>query len=539
MAFLRKEKKGESIYLSICESYRDAAGKPQRKVLRQLGNAADFSKDALERIGQQLIELAKGSTPEPQGLAEIGRYNYGFPLISSQLLKLYHLDVLLNRLTRKHKLSFSLSQNVQLMICDRFNNPMSKLASYYCQHDYIGIGDTIKLQHIYRTLDYLAINNDIIQAHIYNKNRNLFNYQLDVVFYDVTTFYFDSQVEEDSALRQLGFGKDGKVGQTQILFSLLIDKNKVPIGFEIFKGNQYEGNTFKNAIEKLKKKYSIKRIIVVADSGMLNTNNIALFDEGAVAEGFEYIVGDRIKNMEQSAINHLTNIKNYATTMVANQDGEAIPLLHCTYQYKGRTLISTYSERRAKKDKADREKKIAAAEKMIKQPSNLDKKASRYFIKNDGEKKYTLDQAKIIKQAKFDGFKVIATNAKDIGAAEALEKYKDLYKIEQSFRSFKSYFETRPMFHWTDKRIEGHIVLCYIAFCLLSYLQNKTGLTEQTIRRTLDKMQLSKIQKDKEILWLTAANNEDSLKLLTTLKIKPLPNVASENTIKKYISKAL
>jgi hypothetical protein len=153
MAFLRKEKKGESIYLSICESYRDAAGKPQRKVLRQLGNAADFSKDALERIGQQLIELAKGSTPEPQGLAEIGRYNYGFPLISSQLLKLYHLDVLLNRLTRKHKLSFSLSQNVQLMICDRFNNPMSKLASYYCQHDYIGIGDTIKLQHIYRTLE--------------------------------------------------------------------------------------------------------------------------------------------------------------------------------------------------------------------------------------------------------------------------------------------------------------------------------------------------------------------------------------------------
>ena len=133
------------------------------------------------------------------------------------------------------------------------------------------------------------------------------------------------------------------------------------------------------------------------------------------------------------------------------------------------------------------------------QPSSLDKKASRYFIKNEADKKYSIDQDKRYKQARFDGFKVIATNAKDITAAEALKKYKDLYKIEQSFRSFKSYFETRPMFHWTDKRIEGHIVLCYTAFCLLSYLQNKTNYTEQTtIRKIIDNMQLSKIEKEKE-----------------------------------------
>lgn len=111
----------------------------------------------------------------------------------------------------------------------------------------------MELHNIYPTVDYLYLNNSLIQTHIYNKNRTRFNYELDVVFYDVTTFYFDSQVQQDGALCQLGFGKDGKVEQRQILFSLLIYQNRIPIGFEIFKGNQYEGNTFKNVIEKLKK----------------------------------------------------------------------------------------------------------------------------------------------------------------------------------------------------------------------------------------------------------------------------------------------
>ena len=535
MAFLRKEKKGESVYLSICESYRDGDGRPQRKVLRQLGNVSDYSQEALERIGKQLIEMATGTSTEPTGMKELCRYNYGFPLVISELLKQYGLDTLLNRLTRKHKLGFSLLQNVQLMLCDRFNDPLSKLASFTCQTDYIGLGHSVELQHLYRTLDHLAANNQLIQTQIYNSNRNLFNYALDVVFYDVTTFYFDSQVVEEGALRQLGFGKDGKVGQTQILFSLLIDKNKIPIGFELFKGSQYEGHTFKNALEKLKKKYHLNRVIVVADSGMLNADNIALFNEGDLAEGMEYIVGDRIKNMAKPTIAYLTDLANYTTTVVKNKDNEEVPLLYCTCLYKGRTLISTYSESRAKKDKAEREERIAKALKMMKQPSNIEKKASRYFIKNEGDKKYTLDQKKIDQQAKFDGFKVIATNALDITPAAALEKYKDLYKIEQSFRSFKTYFEARPMFHWTDKRIEGHMVMCYIAFVLLCYLQNKTTYSEQTIRTLLDKMQVSKIVDNKEVIYLRSALTTPTTNLLNLLKLKPLPNVASHTTLQKYL----
>jgi len=535
MAFLRKEIKKSGTYLSICESYRDEAGRVQRRVLRHLGNAKDYNEESLERIGRQLIEIAKGPTPEPENIHELSRYNYGFPLVILQLLRLYDLDVLMKRLGRKHKLSFSLLQHVLLMLCDRFNDPLSKLGSYNLQNEYTGLGQSVELHHIYRTLDYLAANNDIIQTHIYNKNRNLFNYELDVVFYDVTTFYFQSEVQQQGALRQMGFGKDGKIGKTQILFSLLIDKNKVPIGFQIFKGDQYEGYTFEKAIEKLKATYNIKRIIVVADSGMLNKANIALFDKGGTAEGFEYIVGDRLKSMGEAAIEHLTNLNNYTTVVIRDNNGNDLPLKYCSYPYNGRTIICTWSEKRAKKDKAEREEKIARAEKMLEQPSSIEKKASRYFIKNTGEKKYTIDQQKINKQVRFDGFKAIATNAKDITPQVALEKYKDLYKIEQSFRSFKSYFETRPMFHWTDTRIEGHIVLCYISFCLLAFLQNKCSYSEQTIRRLLSKMELSKIVQDGEVLWLRSASNEQVEQLLKTIQLKQLPTAISDTTIESYL----
>ena len=539
MAFLRKENKKGKTYLSICESYRDESGKPQRRVLRHLGCLSDFTEEALERIGRQLVDLAKGPIEEPDNLCELSRHNYGFPTVLYQLLCRYDLDVLLGRLTRKHKLGFSLLQNVLLMLCDRFNDPISKLGSYNLQNDYIGLGNQVELQHIYRTLDYLAQHNEVIQTHIYNRNRNLFNYELDVVFYDVTTFYFDSEVEQEGALRQMGFGKDGKIGQTQVLFSLLIDKNKAPIGFQIYKGDKYEGHTFEDAIKNLKMRYHIKRIIVVADSGMLNKNNIALFNKDGIAEGFEYIVGDRLKSMNETAIAHLTNLKNYTTVVIKDSDDNDIPLQYCTYKYEGRTIICTYSSKRAKKDKAERDKKISKAKKMVTQPSSIEKKAKRFFIKNTSEKNYEIDEQKILHQSRFDGFKAIATNMTDATPEMALEKYKDLYKIEKSFRSFKSYFETRPMFHWTDKRIEGHIVLCYIAFCLLSFIQNKTQLSEQTIRRILSRMELSKMVKDNEILWLRSALNNETEKLLKPLNIKQLPNAITDMTISKYLPRLL
>jgi len=550
MAFLRRENKRGQTYLSICESYRDEAGRVNRRTLHNLGNINNFTPEALERIGSQLIELVKPATPAVP-IRELSRCNYGYPLIIGRLLNIYGLDVLMRRLTRRHKLGFALLQPLLLMLCDRFNDPASKLGSYNCQNDYIGIGKGIPLQHLYRTLDYLAAHNELIQTHIYNRHSTLFNYELDVVFYDVTTFYFDSDVVVEGALRQKGFGKDGKIGKTQVLFSLLIDKNKVPIGFEVYKGNQFEGHTFKDAVKKLKSKYNIKRIIVVADSGMLNNENVDIFGKDKEAAGYEYIVGDKIKMLPKKEIEYLTDLKNYTTIQIKKEgatnppDGgakedekdEAVFIKYCTHVYNGRTIICTWSEKRAKKDKAEREEKIKTAMQLLQKPALLEKKTKRYFIKPTEEKTYALDQEKIDWQAKFDGFKAIATNADGLSPERILEKYKDLYKVEHSFRTFKSYLEARPMFHWTDTRIEGHLVLCYIAFCMQSYLQTQLGegYSENVIRRALSKMELSEIQQEKEISYLRSAMTVETDKIFKSLNLKQLPDVVSASILSNYI----
>jgi len=125
-------------------------------------------------------------------------------------------------------------------------------------------------------------------------------------------------------------------------------------------------------------------MIVVADSGMLNKANIALFDKGGTAEGFEYIVGDRLKSMGEAAIEHLTNLNNYTTVIIKDSEGKDLPLKYCSYPYNGRTIICTWSEKRAKKDRAQREEKIAKAQKMLDQPSNIEKKSQSLLYKKYG-----------------------------------------------------------------------------------------------------------------------------------------------------------
>lgn len=530
MAYLRREKKKDKTYLSICENYRNENGKVSRRVLHNLGNLETIGEASLERIATQLLNIFKPPVASVT-TKELLRVNYGFSHVIYHCLLQYDLVNYFNRIGKKHKLSFNLLSPILLMLCDRLNDPLSKLGSYQVQQEYYGIEETA-LHQIYRSLDYLAQYNEAIQSKIYEHNRDLFNYELDVVFFDVTTFYFDSNVVKENELRQLGFGKDGKIGKTQIVFSLLIDKNKMPIGFEIFNGKQFEGHTFEKAIDRLKAKYNIRKVIVVADSGMMNKGNISLFNKDNKAEQYEYIVGDRLKNLPHNIRDILIDKTHYNTTITSHEDN---PLKICVVNQGDKTIIGTWSAKRAAKDKYEREQKIKKAAVLLKNQSQLKKKPRNYYLKTTDNINYELDKLRIIEDAKYDGFKAIATNTKSITHEQVLEQYSHLYQIEHSFRTFKSFLETRPMYHWTNDRIRGHLVMCYISFVMLRYMQEKTNLTEQQLRKALDKMQLSKIQNNTEIFWMRSANNETIDIVNQTLKLKNIPDTISQTNIKKFI----
>ncbi len=539
--FIRQDKKGGASYLSICKNYRDKDNKIRQVYLRSLGKLSDYQADELRQVALRLYQLGGGdakdltmSTPK-----ELGRYNYGFPYVLRKLMLDYGLDKVFHRLERRYRLSYDVFSIVLLLLCDRFNDPLSKLASHDYQSDYVGMVP-VKLHHIYRSLEKIGAYKEVIQRHLYQQHYRHQSYTCDVVFYDVTTFYFDSQVEQTDSLRQKGFGKDGKIGKTKVVFGMLIDRHKNPIAYQVYKGNQYEGHTMSDVLQKLKKQYRIGKVVVVADRGMMNKNNVSLFAEGGDLADYEYIIGERLKNSAKPVKDYLTNLANYESHSFEDENGETIQLKCCRYNHQGKTIIGTYSTKRAKKDRLEREARIAKALEMT--PAQLQKKAKRYYLKAAENQQFILDQKRIKEAARFDGFMAIATSDAALSDLEIIDQYKHLYQIEQSFRTFKSYLEIRPMFHWTDTRIEGHICICYIAYCLLNYLQQqlraiKQPHSERHIRRLLSKMQVSKVELGAYPHYMRAAMDEATEALLGLFKLHKMTDFMPERKLGYYFDK--
>lgn len=534
MAFLRVEKKKSGTYLRIIQSYKDN-GKPKHKTLYSLGKVEDYPSDQLKRIAEKLLELSGAKIEDIIGdeLQEIRRVNYGYALIIKHLWKTFNLDKWVKQVNLKHRIKFNWLSVLELMIAERLNEPCSKLASFEHQQEYIGFSDeSMDLHHFYRTLDLLSEEQESLKSHLFKAQQNLFTTKLDVVFYDVTTLYFDSQKVEDDQLRQKGYSKDGKAHKTQVVLGLLVDKMRNPITYQIYQGNTYEGGTMIKALEDLKEKFPIDKVIAVADSAMIDKKNRDYMES---SQGIDYIIGDRIKNLP----------KTIAEELIASKNQKKVTESSSKYTYhevkhQNRRIICTYSEKRARKDRKQREKLIEKANKLLENPSKLKqskKRGAGRFIKQESEEKYSIDLDKIKADQKWDGFKALSTTT-DLKPDQVIEKYTDLFEVEHAFRSLKSQLQIRPVYHWTDKRIEGHIAMCFMAYTFLNNIRLSTSLTEKEVVRALDKMQLSEVkEKNKsESIYLRSKIDDHQNKLIKNLKIQVPKDTSSQITINQMFT---
>lgn len=536
MASLRIDKKPSGHYMSIVESFRDKGGRPKIKIIASLGKVENYNPQTLRSAARKLYQLTGGDISELTGLStqELSRVNFGYEQLIDALMKYFGIDHLCRRITKKHKLSFDLERVLTLMIIERLNDPCSKLSSHNHRDEYFDLSD-IELQWMYRSLDKLDQYSDMIQHQVYMKGRDLFNQKLDLVFYDVTTFYFDSEDEKAGQLRQKGFGKDGKIGKTQIVFGMLIDKYKQPVGYQIFEGNTFEGHTLKTILMALKKKYQLDKLIVVADRAMLSAANI----ETVTSElGMKYIFGERLKSMPVKAQDVFVDKTKYDKTWSYNKSGEQVQITYYSCDYKDRRVISTYSEKRARKDKYEREKRVEKAKILLRTPSELNKKAMIHYITNISENKYQLNEEKIKRDELFDGILAICTNEDTLSDIEVLDQYRHLFQIEHSFRTMKSVMEVRPMFHWTDKRIRGHIAMCFLSLAMLRNIQlrlSKAGhrWSEGEIIKVLDQMQISKIDQDGQIYYLRSKVTDEQEIIIKTFGLKKIKEIERKGLIIK------
>lgn len=335
--------------------------------------------------------------------------------------------------------------------------PGSKLKTTEFLHRYHSFETDVDV--IYRYMDKLfTTQKQTVQDISYQHTLKLFNNNISIVFYDVTTLYFE--IDKEDELRKTGFSKDGKHQHPQIVLGLLVSIDGYPLAYDLFEGNKFEGHTMLPVIDAFKEKYKLTQLVIVADSGLMSNDNIQQLND----KNYEYILGARIKSESTLIKKKLLNLKlENGKCAIIKTD-------------KHIRLIVSYSASRAKKDKANREKGIRKLEKQIKSgkltKAQINNKGYNKFLKLEGEIKISIDQTKLKMDSKWDGLKGYVTNTKLTGQ-QIIANYKQLWKIEKAFRISKTDLKIRPIYHRLERRIEAHICIAFVAYKIYKELERQ------------------------------------------------------------------
>ncbi len=351
------------------------------------------------------------------------------------------------------------------LVLSRLAFPVSKAATVEYLKNYYD--EDVNLSKIYRYLDKLnSTQQDVVQQISVDHTMRLFGGNIGVMFYDVTTLYFETDHEDD--LRKTGFSKEGRHSNPQIILGLLVSLDGYPLAYTIHEGNKYEGHTMLPVIKEFVKQYNFDDFIVVADSGLMNTANIEQLEE----MGYKYIIGARIKNTDRATQEWILSQPKADRKMVVKE-------------YKnGRRLFVGYTEERARKDAYNRDKGIKRLEKSYKRglftKSNLNRKGYNKFLEMRDNVEVMIDYTKIADDARWDGLKGYLTNT-TIPTEQVYTAYHNLWNVERAFRIAKSKIEVRPMFHFTRRRIEAHICICFVALKVYKELERKLKAAQITL----------------------------------------------------------
>ncbi|HHW45229.1 MAG TPA: IS1634 family transposase, partial [Desulfotomaculum sp.] len=428
--FIKLTKTKNYQYVQLVQSYREN-GVVKHKVLFNLGRLDEIENNpSFQRLGKRLLELSKAR--EVSSLANFSEAqikNWGY-VVYQKIWNQFDLPNLLRKISAQRKVQFDLNNAAFLMAVQHLLEPRSKLGTYTHQHRYASLPN-VSLNHLYRSLDLLWEHKELLEVEIFKKNHHLFNMQVDVVFYDVTTFSFAS-VEADS-LRNFGFSKDGKFNEVQVVLGLLIDCEGRPIGYELFPGNTFDGKTLEKALVKLEERFGLRRVIIVADRGINSKLNL----KRIVDRGYSYIFAARIKNMKKEITDEILSENGYQEI----NDGEEV-IRYKVIEYLNEftaegqkyqlpeKLIVTYSSRRAEKDRADRERLIAKAQNLLESKAKIqasNKRGGKKYLKEiDCTGTWILDEEAIAREEQFDGYYGIQTSEKEMSARDILAAYHNL-----------------------------------------------------------------------------------------------------------------
>lgn len=467
------------------------------RVIKTIGSSPDAATiDALYREGKQWISDYLGE----QDLfhkynKEIEELEVVTHLLSNvQNILLNGTQLILDKVYKQIGFDNIDDDILKHLVTARISQPLSKAGTADYLKSYFD--EDVELHNIYRYLDKLhKTQQDKIQQISVEHTRRILGGRIGLAFYDVTTLYFET--DESDEFRERGWSKDSKHSQPQVVLGLLVSRGGYPLAYSLFNGSQYEARTMIPIVEDFVKRFKLKDFIIVADSGLMNKKNISLLETG----NYKYIIGARIKNETEEIKQWIFSLKK--------RNG----LFHETR--KGNTrLIVGYTEERAKKDRHNRDKGVKRLKTAYKNGTitkdNINKRGYNKFLKISDNVAVTINQDRINEDEKWDGLKGYITNT-ELPANMVCQQYNEFWVIEKAYRITKGTLEMRPMFHFTPKRIEAHVCICFVAYKVYKELER------------LLKMNNINLSVDKVL---------DIAKTITTLKVKlPVSNKTITQTM--------
>lgn len=501
--FVKYTKSGKYTYVQLVHSYRDSRGKSRHKVIANLGRKdLLIEKGIVDKVIRSLAKLSRELVILDKAEFNAESKILGPILAIESAWKRLKLKKKLVEISEKYNFRYDFNKAVKLMVINRLIDPKSKLAIDHWKKNIHFDSDDIKLENLYRSLDVLAENKEQLEESLYDTSLTLFKPEIKLVFYDLTTAYFESQAPDE--LRKFGYSKDNKTDCTQVVIGMILSKDGLPLGYELFPGNQNEGKTVMKMLDKLHLRYKISKLVFVGDRGLLSKKVLNDIEKA----GYEYIVAAKLKSLSKEHHEKILDRSHYRKV------GEELWLSEM--EIDGKRLVLGYNGVRARRDKATRDEIIRKLEKRagIDSPKKLMNSYYSRFLKV-GKAKVELDKNRIESDSRWDGFFGYYTNNHTLTQEEVLESYRLLWQVEDSFRHLKSTLSLRPMFHWSEKRIQGHIMMCFLSFYILKIFER--GLREKGLEISVQKAleEITEIRtvkvRDKNRIY-TARTNIEGLK---------------------------
>lgn len=397
----------------------------------------------------------------------------------------------------------------QDLVISRITHPGSKLQLAEFLHK--NGKQTLSVDGIYRFLDKLTNRHKHqIESISFAHTKKLLGGQIGAIFYDMTTIYFESSKPDE--FRMTGFSKEGKHQHPQIFLGLLVGENGYPIGYDIFEGNIYEGHTLIPMIESFEKRFKLDKPVVIADSGLLSKKNI----ESLKAKNYTFILGARIKNESKNIISKIEklNLENGKVAEIEKEDSTR--------------LIISYTDKRALKDKSNRERGLKRLEKSLNSgkltKSNINNRGYNKYLQMTGHVDIKIDYDRFKLDSKWDGLKGYVTNTK-LSSDEIIKHYSNLWKIEKAFRISKTDLKIRPIYHRLRDRIEAHICISFVAYVL--YKELDRVLTKHKSNMSINKA-IEEINKMYEIQIKDNNNNKTVIQLNNNIHQQKITDIINQ-----------